>query len=165
MKHPQPLLTCVALVLCSCASIVSKSNWPVTISSNPSGAKITITNEKTGQAIHVGETPASVVLKSGAGYFKSARYRVDYSKSGYAPATAYLSPSINGWYFGNLVFGGLLGFLIVDPATGAMFRMPADHAAALVPLRSANANDPGSLHILTINSVPLHLRSSLERVN
>jgi hypothetical protein len=167
MKNISPLLASIALALCGCASIVSKSNWPVTFSSNPSGARITITNEKNGQAIHVGETPASVVLKSGAGFFRSARYRVDYSKPGYTPTTAYLSPSINGWYFGNLLFSGVIGFLIVDPATGAMFRLPADCAASLSPTRSAkhSLKESDSLSILTIDSIPLHLRSQLQRVN
>ena len=27
---------------------------------------------------------------------------------------------MNGWYIGNILFGGLIGFLIVDPLTGAM---------------------------------------------
>ncbi len=30
---------------------------------------------------------------------------------------------LDGWYFGNLIFGGLLGILIIDPATGAMWRL------------------------------------------
>ncbi|MEA2098896.1 MAG: hypothetical protein U9P72_02065 [Campylobacterota bacterium] len=27
---------------------------------------------------------------------------------------------LNGWYFGNIIFGGLLGILIVDPISGAI---------------------------------------------
>jgi hypothetical protein len=30
---------------------------------------------------------------------------------------------VDGWYFGNLLFGGLIGLLIVDPATGAMYKL------------------------------------------
>lgn len=30
---------------------------------------------------------------------------------------------LSGWYFGNLVFGGLIGMLIVDPLTGAMYNL------------------------------------------
>jgi hypothetical protein len=29
------------------------------------------------------------------------------------------------WYFGNLVFGGLIGMVIVDPLTGATFDFPS----------------------------------------
>ncbi len=30
---------------------------------------------------------------------------------------------MNGWYWGNFAIGGLIGFLIVDPLTGAMYRI------------------------------------------
>lgn len=30
---------------------------------------------------------------------------------------------MNGWYIGNLLFGGIIGLLIVDPATGAMWTL------------------------------------------
>ena len=33
-------------VLNSCASIVSKSNWPVHVASDPAGATVTITNRR-----------------------------------------------------------------------------------------------------------------------
>jgi hypothetical protein len=158
----------IFLTVCSCASIVSHSTWPVSISSNPPGAKITITNDKNGKPIHVGETPATISLKSGAGFFTTARYRIEYSKPGYVPATSYLSSTLNGWYLGNILFGGLIGILIVDPATGAMYRLPSEHFATLTPLKSTNSySDPTgkNLYVVSIESVPLHLRHKLERVN
>ena len=30
---------------------------------------------------------------------------------------------MNGWYFGNILFGGLIGMIAVDPATGAMYTL------------------------------------------
>jgi hypothetical protein len=30
---------------------------------------------------------------------------------------------MDGWYIGNILFGGVIGFLIVDPATGAMWKL------------------------------------------
>ena len=47
-----------------CASILSKSTYPVSITSEPSGADFTIYN-KDGQEIHVGHTPATVDLEAG----------------------------------------------------------------------------------------------------
>jgi hypothetical protein len=52
----------------SSASIVSHSSWPVAIKSTPDQADFTITNKK-GEKIHIGTTPATVTLTSGAGYF------------------------------------------------------------------------------------------------
>jgi hypothetical protein len=34
---------------------------------------------------------------------------------------------LSGWYFGNLVFGGIIGMLIVDPLTGSMWNLTPDH--------------------------------------
>src|SRR5687768_18149089 len=36
----------IIFLFTSCASIVSKSNWPFSVDSNPSGAKVIITNKK-----------------------------------------------------------------------------------------------------------------------
>lgn len=38
------------------------------------------------------------------------------------PQEHVLTPGINGWYLGNLLFGGLLGWVIIDPITGAMYK-------------------------------------------
>jgi len=114
--------------------------------------------------MHVAETPTTVTLKSGAGFFRTARYKVEYTKPGFAPATSYISANLNGWYAGNIVFGGLIGILIVDPATGAMFRLPSEHYTTLVAT-SASVDPKANLYITSIDKVPLHLRAHLEKVN
>lgn len=105
-----------------CASIVSHAQWPVTINSNPSGANVTI-KDKDGVDMQRGTTPMTMTLASSRGYFSPAAYTFSFDKEGYLPATTSLSANMNGWYIGNLLFGGLIGFLIVDPATGAMWRL------------------------------------------
>lgn len=102
-----------------CATIVSSSNWPVMITSNPTGSRITVKNSS-GIPIHTGTTPMTVMLKSGDGFFNSADYMIEVEGGGTMP----LSASLNGWYAGNLIFGGLIGLVIVDPLTGAMWRLP-----------------------------------------
>jgi hypothetical protein len=115
----------VIAILSSCASIVSKSNWPVTIHSNPSGANVTITNKK-GIEVYAGKTPATMKLKSGSGFFGKETYTVLLKMDGYDPKELTLSCKLNGWYFGNILFGGVIGLLIVDPATGAMYKLEKD---------------------------------------
>jgi len=56
----------------SCASIVSKSNYPLSINSSPSKAKVSITDKK-GKEVYLGNTPANVKLKAGAGFFSKSR--------------------------------------------------------------------------------------------
>src|SRR5262245_46585117 len=106
----------------SCASIVSKSRYPVTINSSPNGADVIVTNKR-GEEVFKGRTPALVKLKSGGGFFTNAKYEIKLSKDGFTSKTVELKATLNGWYFGNLLFGGLIGLLIVDPATGAMYKL------------------------------------------
>ncbi len=131
-QHLLSLLLCTT-VLSGCASIISGSNSPVRIASTPEQADFTITNED-GIKVHSGKTPSTVMLENSAGYFDGERYSIGYSKDGYNPQTAILDSGVNGWYFGNLIFGlsSVLGFLIIDPATGAMFDLPDDSSVSLM---------------------------------
>lgn len=114
----------VALIgMQGCASIVGESRYPVAVSSAPAGANFEITDEN-GTVIHSGQTPSTVTLKSGNGYFSGQTYRLHFKKAGYPDKTIELDSSLSGWYWGNIVFGGLIGMLIVDPLTGAMYKLP-----------------------------------------
>ena len=109
----------------SCASIVSKSTYPLSINSSPSNAKVSITDKK-GKEIYLGNTPATVKLKAGAGFFSKAEYQVKFSSPGYDDKIVPITFKLDGWYFGNLLLGGVLGMLIIDPATGAMWKIETE---------------------------------------
>jgi len=151
------------LFISGCASIVSKSNYPVAINSIPDGATITIT-AKNGQQIYKGETPTTVTLKSGAGFFTGASYKVTFEKPGYEAQTAVIEKELDGWYIGNVLFGGLIGFLIVDPATGAMWKLPDGISVTLEEKVSAFIIDGKELKVVFLDDVPVQLRSQLVRV-
>lgn len=103
--------------LCNCASIVSKSDYPVNFnSSNPT--KITVKNTESNNVIYSGVTPTTVNLPASEGFFQPAKYEI---KSGRNTQT--LKAGIDPWYAGNIVFGGIIGGL-VDPLTGAMWKLP-----------------------------------------
>ena len=120
--------------LSGCASIVSKSQWPVTVQSNPSGAKCVVA-KKNGVQLHSGETPMTLTLNSSAGYFSKAEYTVNCNKDGFKPSSSEFSGDISGWYLlGNLGFGGLVGWLIVDPASGAMWKLEETHVVNMASL-------------------------------
>jgi len=70
MKKIAKLLLVTALILSftGCASIVSKSKWPLTVNTNPSGVKVEITDQK-GATVYEGLAPTTVYLKSGSGFF------------------------------------------------------------------------------------------------
>ena len=123
MKRTFAVIGVVGVLICSgCASIVSKSQYPVTINSTPSGALVTIKNER-GMEIHKGPSPTTVTLNASAGFFQPARYTFTFEKEGYYPSSASLSADLDPWYIGNIFFGGLIGWFIVDPATGSMWRL------------------------------------------
>lgn len=126
------MFSTACLCLTACASIVSKSQYPVTITSNPSGVKFDLKKEN-GTLISTGVTPQTVSLDSSNGYFKPAKYVIDFTGNG-ATRTVPLNASINGWYFGNILLGGagiVIGMLVLDPATGAMWRLDKNVATTL----------------------------------
>lgn len=123
IKKATSLVLCAGIAMTTgCASIVSKSQYPVMINSNPSGATVTIKNKR-GVDVQKATTPATVTLAASAGFFSPANYSFQFEKEGCFPASTSLSAGMDGWYIGNILFGGLIGILIVDPATGAMWKL------------------------------------------
>jgi len=113
--------------LCSCASIVSGGPKTLPIMSQPDEATCEIIDLRSGSTILKAKTPYTATLERSAGFFQSAKYKVKIVKEGYLPQEHQIDSSINGWYFGNVIFGGLIGILIVDPATGAMWKIYDDN--------------------------------------
>lgn len=111
------------LLLASCATLTRGKPVPLAITSNPIGAKVVVSNPA-GKVLHEGNTPTSVILPASAGPYKAARYNLVFSKKGYPTKTMILKAGISPWYAGNLPMpGGAFGALVVDPMTGAMWKM------------------------------------------
>jgi uncharacterized protein YceK len=139
------LCVCVVLLASGCASIVSKSTYPVQISSNPAGAAVTV-KDKNGMEAFTGTTPTTAMLSAGKSYFSSARYTLTFTKPGYATTTRVLDSSLDLWYLGNLLFGGLIGMLIVDPITGDMWKLDEFVNVTLL--------EPGAAPVAAVRSAP-----------
>ncbi len=150
----------IIVLLTGCASIVSKSRWPFSVDSDPSGAKVIITNKK-GREVFRGRTPTVTRLKSGAGFFAKESYTVKLQLDGYETKEIIVDCKLNGWYFGNILIGGLLGLLIIDPATGAMYRLKQDGIS-----EELNKSVPAStLNILNKNEIPANWEQRLVKIN
>lgn len=157
--HSAFLLLVAAVVLAGCASIVSKSEYPVAITSNPIGADFVV-KRRSGIPIASGVTPATIVLPASDGYFQPAKYTIEFKRKGVLQSVP-LTAKINGWYFGNLVFGGvIIGMLIVDPATGAMWRL---NDTAMTTFQQTADVRPAqrSLQIVDLDSLPMKYRGQL----
>ncbi len=116
--------------LTGCASIFNGPSQPVTIQSVPDGSTVSVRN-RAGEEIHVGATPVTLTLKRGAGYFKSEIYTLKFSKPGFSDKELTVQGSVSGWYFGNILLGGVLGMVVVDPLTGGMYAIPDKVSASL----------------------------------
>jgi len=161
------VVVAASLSAAGCASIISDSSYPVAINSSPDDAKFKIIDMDTGVTVMKGTTPATVTLKASSGFFDRANYQVVFDKQGYENQVYTLESSIDGWYFGNLLFGGILGFLIVDPATGAMWSL--DESLMVSMSRSDETADiddhNNSLSVMTLDQVPDELREKMVRIN
>ena len=54
---------------------------------------------------------------------KREEYIITFTKNGYSQKTINISAELDGWYIGNILLGGLIGMLIIDPASGAMYKI------------------------------------------
>jgi len=149
-------------VISSCASIVSKSSWPFSIQTDPPGAKVVITNKR-GIEILNKRTPTALLLRSGAGFFSKESYIIALSMDGYETKKINVECKINGWYFGNILIGGVIGMLIVDPATGAMYKL--DREGISETLVKNTVSGTSSLNIISKDQIPKGLENHLVKLN
>ena len=117
--------------LTGCATIVDGGPAIVAINSTPSGAGVRIQDTR-GRLVASHQTPCTIRLSRYGGYFSGAAYTVLIEKQGYNAYQAQISSSLNaGWYIvGNLFFGGVLGWVVVDPLSGAMWDLSPVHIHA-----------------------------------
>jgi len=156
----------IATSLSGCATIIGSTTQPLTIKSTPEGANVVVIN-RAGEKIHSGVAPMTVTLNRGAGYFKPEIYTIKFDKEGYESKEVVVTGQVNAWYFGNIIFGGLiLGMLIVDPNTGAMYSLSSDKVEeALVAVGAKTSKVDNALTIVSVADVPAELMKSARRIN
>ncbi|HUX53584.1 MAG TPA: carboxypeptidase-like regulatory domain-containing protein [Williamwhitmania sp.] len=158
------LLAAAFLILSGCATIVSKSIYPISVTSNPPGAKVTVMN-RNGINIYSTITPATFTLAASAGYFTKASYTVTFEMPGYESVTVPVFFSLDGWYvFGNIAVGGLMGWLIIDPITGAMWKLNTKSINETLVKSATSLNTP-TLKIMSYNDIPESWKANLVRIN
>ena len=124
-----------------CATIVSDTQKTIHIDTNQPHSQVTILNN--GKPYKTLSTPATVSLPCGDGFFTSSSFTFRFEKEGYRSYQTCRDASLNGWYWGNIIFGGLLGILIVDPASGAMWKLDDTTVVGnLTPLKDYQSPKP-----------------------
>lgn len=122
-------------LLSSCATVMRENSQSIPIKANVDKVDIKLV-DKNGQTVFEGQTPTTVNLKTSLnGYFNPQKYTVIASKDGYKTHTSVLDWYVSGWYYvGNLVFGGILGYLIIDPITGDMYYLDEEVNLNMTPI-------------------------------
>jgi hypothetical protein len=116
------MLGALSLTSAGCATIVHSGPRDVAVTSTPPGATVTI-YDRDGKQVMKQATPFTASLRPKYAYFKGQQYRAVFEMPGYQPTEVQIRSNVNGWFFGNILFGGLIGMLIVDPNTGAMYNL------------------------------------------
>ncbi len=96
----------------SCATIVDGGDKFVSINVEPSNARIHVKSNQGEDFVRQGSFNLRVDRK--------ASYTLVLESPDYISEEITLKRGLNGWYFGNILFGGIIG-LIVDASTGNMW--------------------------------------------
>lgn len=155
-------LLCLSVVIIftySCANQVSKHNYPIFHGTHLSEANITILN-KNGLEVFRGNTPASIPFKASSGFYANSRYQVTFEKEGFGARSIPVEYKVDGWKLGNQSFSGLVGLLIIDSATGGMYKLDTEFLDNVLILSTASLADE-ELKVFGITEIPTEWRKHL----
>jgi PEGA domain len=92
----------------ACATIIHGSSQQIGVSSQPTGAAVTVDGKP------AGTTPITTKLS------RKDIHRITLTLDGYQPFDMVTTRKTSGWVWGNIVFGGLIG-LAVDAISGGLY--------------------------------------------
>jgi hypothetical protein len=118
------LILGVMMAVSGCATVVGGGGkQQMTFNSEPQDATVTVAGRV------MGKTPLTVTVE------RAKNQALVVEKEGYKPFTTQLSTRLNGWFWGNIVIGGLLGST-TDGVSGAIHEYsPDQYFVTLVPAK------------------------------
>jgi hypothetical protein len=121
MKLPRLRLLALpgALLVAGCATMISGTTQRIKLHSNESDVRVTI---QPGNVVVM--APGETTLKR-----SESGYRLRFEKDGFEPVDVRLESGTNGWVWGNLIIGGLIG-LAIDYGNGAAYTLTPDTVTA-----------------------------------
>lgn len=118
---------CIGLLFASgCATIMHGKYQDIPITSEPSGATV---KASSGQKI---VTPGTMM------FIRNKPVVLRAELEGYEPAEQKLSPKMAGWFFGNILAGGIIGGAIDHSSGAGSDLVPHDVHFNLVPITDPN---------------------------
>lgn len=124
----------VAVLLNSCATIINGTSQQVNITSTPIEAKVIIDGEE------LGKTPFIADLK------RKDNHIVKIELDGYKTEVITLNGKTSGWFFGNCLFGGVIG-MAVDAITGGMYKLQPEEIKRTMNVDKQQTLNDGTLYI------------------
>ena len=152
MKKVIPGVILGTSLLTGCATIMNGDMVNVPVYSTPSGATVVING-----ATYT--TPTTAVVPRGQGDFK-----LHVEKEGYQPVDIMLTQSVDGWLWGNIIFGGLIG-LAVDFITGDAYDLEPELVSQNLQGAKVSKSNDGSLQfvLIDINQLPKHIAAQIKQ--
>lgn len=132
----------------SCASIIHGKSQDIFISSQPKGAKISVDDKDYGLTPKTLGLPRMGRMEGEPSSKKE--YKITITLDGYMPYETILQRKVDGWFFGNLLVGGIIG-IVVDAVTGSMYKLTPNQISAQMKMSGANVfnHKKGEIFIAT----------------
>lgn len=151
------LIIALAILIVGCATIISGTKQNVSINSTPASAMVVVKTTG-GVEFFSGATPATCKLP------RKNEYIVYINLEGYKEKQIPINKDINMWVIGNLLCGGVLGF-VIDAVDGAMWKLEPEtiHVTLVTALKDGvktkyavfgALDDNGQLRTLAVPLVP-----------
>jgi len=111
------IILVIAILFQGCATLVSGSKQTIRFSSYPTQATVKI------NGIPYGKTPTKARLK------RRGQQYIQIEMEGYKTYETTFTKRLNGWFWGNILIGGLIG-MVIDAATGSMYNLTPEQMHA-----------------------------------
>jgi hypothetical protein len=132
-------LFAVGPVVWACSTIIHGSSQEVGVSSQPTGATVTV------DGVSHGTTPVAARLR------RKDLHKITVTMAGYQPFEIATTRGVSGWVWGNIVFGGLIG-LAVDAISGGLYNVKPDQVSATLARTGASSGvlHDGTLYVFLV---------------
>ena len=103
------LLFSILFSVSACTTIMSGKTQEMTFDSEPQGVEVNVSGKV------IGKTPTTVQLD------KKNDQTLTFTHEGYKTQTRNLTTAVDPWFFGNVIFGGVIGST-TDAITGSIHK-------------------------------------------
>lgn len=112
----------LTIALAGCATILSKSQYSFSLKANEPDTIVKV-YDRDGAFVKEAKAPSTIELDADAGMFSRASYRFVFEKPGFETVEGGVTAQVDPYYWLNFITtpSMLLGLLLVDPISGAMW--------------------------------------------